>query len=193
MTAVAPSISKYSEIGENAPPKSAILNQGGSNNTDSTIDLGKVDQYQNNQPKKRVSATSKDESKEDSSVHARDTDDILKFSQNDTRELFDVDNDLGNITELCDAEELTFQRELKSGTFQSTKAKKMAPKHKTDGFLVSNLEAEDDEELIANMELKKRPERGGSHNFNIYSERKDKQGDFDLNKISEVDIINEES
>ena len=43
------------------------------------------------------------------------------------------------------------------------------------------------------MELKKRPERGGSHNFNIYSERKDKQGDFDLNKISEVDIINEES
>ena len=43
------------------------------------------------------------------------------------------------------------------------------------------------------MKLNRKPERGGSHNFNIYSEKKGLDGDFDLNKISEVDTINEES
>lgn len=100
---------------------------------------------------------------------------------------------MGNITELCDGEELTFKRELKSGTFQGKKEHDTLAKYKTDGFLVSNLEAEEDDELIANMDLKSTIGRGGSHKYNIYSENKETEGDFDLNKISEVDPINEDS
>jgi hypothetical protein len=107
LTEVAPSISKYSEI--NAPAKSEIImnNKDSKRNTEVTLDLGRADNYQAH-PQRRISSISKNKSNEESSVHARDTDDILKFSQNDTRELFDVDNDLGNITELCEAEELSF-------------------------------------------------------------------------------------
>lgn len=147
---------------------------------------------------KRMSDLSKLKSNEESSVHARDTDDILKFSQNDTRELFDVDNDLGNITELCDAEQLIFRRELKSGTFQSQKPQNSIQKYKTDGFLVSNIEIEDDEDdndgIMSNMDIKRKVERGGSHNFNIYSNRQDKEGDFDFhNKKNKFEPIKEES
>jgi hypothetical protein len=58
---------------------------------------------------------------------------------------------------------------------------------------VHNLEAEDDEELIANMELQKRQVRGGSHNFNIISNKRGVDDDFDLNRITEVSTVNEES
>lgn len=198
MTVVAPSISKYSEVEDNTPAKSDILNAGINNrNTDTTLDLGRPDNFQT-QPQRRISSISKNKSNEESSVHARDTDDILKFSQNDTRELFDIDNDLGNITELCDAENLSFQRELKSGTFQSSKNRVKHEKHKTDGFLVSNLDIEeeddDDPYSIGNLDARRRP-GGGSENFHVYSRKKghEDEGDFNLNNISEVDTINEVS
>lgn len=135
---------------------------------------------------------SKDAADEESSVHARDTDDIMNFSQNDTNEAFDAIEYKGNITELCGAEKLSFDKELNLEALNyKKKAVNAQVKNKTDGFLVSNLEVEEDDALVAQVQKDSRPVVGGSHKFKLYSESNQgniDDGDFDLNKISETDI-----
>ena len=172
-------------------PKSEFFGEHG-RLTQETFDIGKPDIFEESPERQFLNKTKKGAQTEMSSVYARDTGDLLHSTRKHDRELFDVERDFVANSESGDNN----KRYLEDGTrkTQNSDAQKVIkerPKNKTDTFLVSSLgiEAEKPQrQQIINTDLRRMPDRGGSHNFNLLSQSNTAEGDFEIEQVAVAEI-----
>ena len=167
----------------NSAPKSEILGDQG-RETQETFDIGKPDIFEESPGRQFLNKTRKGAQTEASSLYGRDTGELGIHSRTNNRELFDVEEGFGANTESTEIR-LSAKPNGNAGTLahpETANAGKERPKNKTDTFLITQMDAEVEKKqtAILNTDLRRKPDRGGSHNFNLISQQYDKEADFTI-------------
>lgn len=175
----------------NCAPKSEIVGEQG-RETQETFDIGKPDLFEESPGRQFLNKTKKGAKTDASSIYRRDTEDLGIHSRTNNRKLFDVEEGFGANTESSEKRNSANPNGNLStlNLAEAQNSTKERPKNKTDTFLITQMEAEVEKKqtAILNTDLRRKPDRGGSHNFNLISQQYDKEEDFtiDMNRQPET-------
>ena len=153
--------------------------------------MGRIDNFDHFPQNRFMNKTKRGAPSEDSSAEERDSKDLSAPIRNIESELFDVEVDFaGNLKLWSDirAPNSFNNKPLKS---DAQKAIGDKPKNKTDTFLVTSLpmDFEKKSKAIVNTDLRRKPDRGGSHNFNLLSQQDERGGDFEVESERREEVL----